>query len=427
MTMTPRGAVQFSKLERPGGERLLVGVVQRPDVYDAHNDLAPADVLRYAAHDFVADYNTDTALGGLQHVPDAVPDADLVESFVADMDGETYGCAFLKGDWVIAVRVNSDALWEQCQDGTFNAFSPEGDILVQYLDEPAQFSKAESGEASNERPRKRILSQRVRAVSIVDHGANRIDFSTMEKSLQILKRKTMNTEQQQNEQPNEAKQDAAPAPPTTEAASMSKSEESETKQDEAAKPNDPVVTPPAQEQMSKNEEAPPKPAEEKVPEVAPPVQESMSKERRMTKGRRETISAAVTALTTAGAALQAMLDEVAEDSSDSSEGIEISMSKALEDKASAESRATAAEQRVSVLEASYSKSETDLAASKQSLTALEAKVAGQAEEIAKLSKALEEFRTARPAPATQQGRTIETIKKSEDGGGTFDGLLGLSF
>lgn len=398
MQIGRRAAATFAKLEKPGGERLLVGVVMRPEVFDAHNDLTPADVLRHAAHDFLADYQGDAL--NLQHVADTKPDADLVESFIADMDGEQYGYSFQKGDWVIAVRINSDSLWEQCKDGTFNAFSPEGDMLAQYLDETAQFAKSTSGEAAgdaaSERPRKRILAMQVRAIGIVDHGANRIDYATIVKRHKGHAMKTKEEENKQQEQ----------TPAVTEPVSSDKP--AETKVDPPAEPapadSKPVDAP--------KQESDPSPA----PAASKPVAEEMAKERRMTKTRRAAISAAITEAESAAAKLKAILEET-EESDDSSEPAQEAMSKAFESKViAAETRATNAESALTALKDSFTKSEEKAAK-------LEQRVAEQNTKIAEMSKALEEIRSARPAPATAQGHTIEAIKKNEDSRGTFDGLI----
>lgn len=382
----------FRKAENSAGEFLLIGTVMRPEVFDAHEDIIAADALRYAAHDFVAGYGAETTIG-LQHDPDQEPEADLVESFVADADGSTYGYDFKKDDWVIVVRVNDPDLQAKCANGTFNAFSPEGTARVQYLDEG--FAKAE-GAAT--RRKKRYLSMYVQKVDIVDHGANRLDYVT------ILKRqKTM--EDDKIPETTDPTPEADPTPGT--------SEESVTKSDPE----------PTQQE----------PAKVEPPTDPPPV--PVRKERRMTQGRRDEIRNVVAEAREAAAKigtladrLQTMLDEVEQTASDSDGE--------LGDNVTSDSNTSSSpgfEELVSKRFAEFQKTIDDRLAAAQTTAAelqktivdRDARLTAQDAEIQDLRKRLSEATQVRPASSRVEGTTVET-RKSQDpvpAGSVFAGIV----
>lgn len=384
----------FKKAENTAGEFLLIGTVMRPEVFDAHEDIIAADALRYAAHDFVAGYNGETTIG-LQHDPDQEPEADLVESFVADADGSTYGYEFKKDDWVIVVRVNDPDLQARCADGTYNAFSPEGTARVQYLDEG--FTKAEGSEPK--RRKKRYLSMYVQKVDIVDHGANRLDYVT------ILKRQQMDTQTTAPEQ-TDTSESQTEAPPSGNEEPVTKSEV-----------DSPTPTP--------------------EPEVVrePESEVTVRKERRMTQGRRDEIRSVIgEAREAAGKIgvladrLQAMLDEV-EQSTDSDAG-------ELGDNVNSDTNTSSSpgfEEIVSKRFAEFQKTIEDrLTAAQAGATELQktiadrdSRIAAQDAEIQDLRKRLSEASLVRPASSRVEGTTVETRKSSQDAAPTSSVFAGI--
>lgn len=102
-------------------ERLFTSVVLRPEVADSHNHIYSHDVVKNACYDY-AEYSRNAAV--LEHfIQLETEDVVMVENFIAPTDYTIDGKDVLKGDWVATVRVNNDAIWDACKDGTFKAFS----------------------------------------------------------------------------------------------------------------------------------------------------------------------------------------------------------------------------------------------------------------------------------------------------------------
>jgi len=102
-------------------ERIVYGIVLRPNRPDAHQDVMKPEEVRKAAHHWMA------IRGDIfqQHQNKAL--AVPLESYVApsDMTLEN-GSIVKKGDWVMCVKVLSDDLWKQIKNGEVTSFSPGG-------------------------------------------------------------------------------------------------------------------------------------------------------------------------------------------------------------------------------------------------------------------------------------------------------------
>lgn len=167
-------------------DRILFGVVFRPSVPDAHGDEAEPAVVRKAAHDFLAGYGVDNGLS-IQH-SDMDPPLSLVESYVAEEDGEPHGVQVMKGDWAIGVRVDDDALWAEStgEDRKYTGFSIGGIGRMQAVsqeDGAEPVSKSESGEIAiskaadgSAKPKllRKYLSASIQHIALVDAGANQL-------------------------------------------------------------------------------------------------------------------------------------------------------------------------------------------------------------------------------------------------------------
>ncbi len=112
-------------------EQTVTGVALRPEVVDAHGDIIGADVIRKAAHDFVARYNEKTKIG-VQHsmFPEGV---DLVESYLAPADLTIGGELVPEGSWVVTVKVCDLDLWRRVKAGELTGFSIGGTARVARL------------------------------------------------------------------------------------------------------------------------------------------------------------------------------------------------------------------------------------------------------------------------------------------------------
>ena len=114
--------------------QIVTGVVLRPEVVDAHGDIIGADVIRKSAHKFLTEYNRRTKLK-LQHETFKAGRFDLVESFITPMDMSIGTKVVKAGSWVISVKVNDKAIWQQVKDGKITGFSIGGRAKVRVLAE----------------------------------------------------------------------------------------------------------------------------------------------------------------------------------------------------------------------------------------------------------------------------------------------------
>jgi hypothetical protein len=101
-------------------KRLVYGIVLEPDTVDLQGDTITVDTIEQAAHHFLAQ---SRAVGDMHSGP---ADAEVVESYLAPADGEMGGQSFTTGTWVMAVKVNSDALWKLVKAGEYTGFSIGG-------------------------------------------------------------------------------------------------------------------------------------------------------------------------------------------------------------------------------------------------------------------------------------------------------------
>lgn len=111
-------------VEKADEKRIVYGVVMRPDAFDLHRDKISADELEKTAHEYLV------ASRIIKRQHDGKPQTcDVVESFIVPTDYEIGSQKIVKGSWVMAVRVNDDALWSDVKAGKITAFSPGGMAL----------------------------------------------------------------------------------------------------------------------------------------------------------------------------------------------------------------------------------------------------------------------------------------------------------
>lgn len=103
---------------------LVYGIVYSPNVKDTHGDWTSADEIERAAHNFLPAAKSDWT--NINHDGNAVPDVDVVESYIAPVDFTIAGENVSKGSWVIVSRVNNQELKESIQKGEVTGYSLEG-------------------------------------------------------------------------------------------------------------------------------------------------------------------------------------------------------------------------------------------------------------------------------------------------------------
>ena len=101
-------------------KRLVYGIVLEPNTVDLQGDTLTVDTIESAAHTFLV---KSRAVGDMHSGP---ADAEVVESYLASSDGEMGGQQYTAGTWIMAVKVNSNALWELVKSGDYTGFSIGG-------------------------------------------------------------------------------------------------------------------------------------------------------------------------------------------------------------------------------------------------------------------------------------------------------------
>lgn len=113
-------------------QQTVTGVVLRPEITDAQGDIYDSDVIRKAAHEFLANYNRGTKLG-LQHKEFKTGRFALVESYLAPMDFALGTSLVHSGSWVMTVKVLDPKIWALVKSGKIAGFSIGGKAKVQQL------------------------------------------------------------------------------------------------------------------------------------------------------------------------------------------------------------------------------------------------------------------------------------------------------
>jgi len=106
----------------PSDERYVLGIVLEPETVDAQGDIYSADEIRQAAHRFMEEFGGL----GLMHQLRVNDQVKVLESYLAPVEFSLGEVAVKKGTWLLAVRILSDALWEQVKSGQLTGFSIGG-------------------------------------------------------------------------------------------------------------------------------------------------------------------------------------------------------------------------------------------------------------------------------------------------------------
>lgn len=119
--------LEFPILKIDAEERLITGVVLEPDEVDAQNDTVKPEIIKAAAHRFMANYGrTDGSRLGLMHKQFGDVGFQLAESWIAPADMTIGEEKVKKGSWLMTVKAVSDALWASVKAGKLTGFSIGG-------------------------------------------------------------------------------------------------------------------------------------------------------------------------------------------------------------------------------------------------------------------------------------------------------------
>jgi DNA adenine methylase len=119
----PHGDDAFAKIiplikgTDPTDERYVLGIVLEPETVDAQEDIYSSTEIRQAAHRFMEDFQDV----GLMHKMRVTGAVKIVESYLAPADFSVADTWIKKGTWLLGVRVLSDALWKDVQEGRLTA------------------------------------------------------------------------------------------------------------------------------------------------------------------------------------------------------------------------------------------------------------------------------------------------------------------
>lgn len=108
-------------------QRLVYGVVLRPNAVDAHMDIMSMKEVEKTAHRFMA----NKGKMGLMHEQEA--DAIVVESYIAPVDFPLGTGEVRQGDWILVSLVINDRIWDQIKSGELTAYSPGGKSRARIL------------------------------------------------------------------------------------------------------------------------------------------------------------------------------------------------------------------------------------------------------------------------------------------------------
>ena len=111
-------------------QQIVYGVVLEPDLVDSQGDIVSADEIEKAAHGYLIESRkNDVQHDEVTKGADGLPLAHVVESYVAPHDMILHGRLVKRGAWVMGVKVNDPATWEQVTKGDLTGFSIGGNAV----------------------------------------------------------------------------------------------------------------------------------------------------------------------------------------------------------------------------------------------------------------------------------------------------------
>jgi len=116
-------------------EQKVTGVVLEPNVFDTQKTTISDEVIRKAAHGFLAGFNITTKLG-VQHKDFKKP-FELCESYIAPIDFALGDKTIKKGSWVVILKILSKKIWDRIKKGEITGFSIGGKAKIKKLKKEA--------------------------------------------------------------------------------------------------------------------------------------------------------------------------------------------------------------------------------------------------------------------------------------------------
>jgi hypothetical protein len=125
--------IHKAEQEATGEERFVLGIVLEPEVKDSQGDIYSAEEIRKACHCYMEHYRGL----GLMHKEDASGKMTILECYIAPCDFTVDNETVTKGTWLLANRVNDDAVWTDIQEQKLTAWSIGGSAIRQPEDSEA--------------------------------------------------------------------------------------------------------------------------------------------------------------------------------------------------------------------------------------------------------------------------------------------------
>lgn len=107
-------------------ERLVLGVVLEPEVYDLHEDIYSAEEVRKACINF----NTNCMQANLGHEVN-VDSVNITKSFILEVDAMIGDQPVKAGSWLMEMHAPSDAIWKEIKEEGFTGYSIGGSGRVE--------------------------------------------------------------------------------------------------------------------------------------------------------------------------------------------------------------------------------------------------------------------------------------------------------
>lgn len=112
-------------------EQTVTGIVLQPETVDAQGDIISKEVIRKAAHNFMASFNKKTKLGFMHKVFNK--NFQLYQSYIAPQSLVLNNQLIKEGTWLMVIKVVDAKVWKMVKEGKIKGFSIGGKAKVKEL------------------------------------------------------------------------------------------------------------------------------------------------------------------------------------------------------------------------------------------------------------------------------------------------------
>lgn len=108
-------------LVKDGDEHIVMSIVYEPNEVDTQGDTANAEEIKKACYYFME----ESQVIKMQHKGSKI-DASVLENYIAPQELTIAGRVIKTGTWLMAVRINDEAVWGKIKKGELTGFSMAG-------------------------------------------------------------------------------------------------------------------------------------------------------------------------------------------------------------------------------------------------------------------------------------------------------------